>query len=45
MTVAPTNVIEPFIQVLADKGIVVSGHSLKILSDKARLAFLQNGKT
>jgi hypothetical protein len=36
----PTGVIEPFIQVLADKGIVLSEKSLKILADKSRLAFL-----
>lgn len=36
----PTGVIEPFVQVLADKGIVVSEKSLKILADKTRLAFL-----
>ena len=36
----PSGVIEPFIQVLADKGIILWEKSLKILSDKARLAFL-----
>lgn len=36
----PNSVIEPFIQVLADKGIVLSDKSLKILADKSRLAFL-----
>jgi hypothetical protein len=37
---APNGVIEPFIQVLADKGIVLTDKSLKILADKSRLAFL-----
>jgi hypothetical protein len=36
----PKGVIEPFIQVLADKGIILSDKSLKILSDKTRLAYL-----
>ncbi len=36
----PKGVIEPFIQVLADKGIILSEKSLKILSDKTRLAYL-----
>jgi hypothetical protein len=36
----PTGVNDPFIQVLADKGIVPSEKSLKILVEKARLAFL-----
>jgi hypothetical protein len=33
-------VIEPFIQVLADKGILPVEKSLKLLSDKSRFAFL-----
>jgi hypothetical protein len=33
-------VIEPFIQILADKGIVPVEKSLKILSDKSRFAFV-----
>jgi tetratricopeptide (TPR) repeat protein len=40
LTVAPANVIEPFIQILADKGIVPVEKSLKILSDKSRVAYL-----
>ena len=36
----PTGVVEPFIQVLADKGIVPVEKSLKILSDRSRFAFL-----
>ncbi len=40
LSTPPKDVIEPFVQVLADKGILVSERSLKILSDKARLAFL-----
>jgi hypothetical protein len=36
----PGGVIEPFIQVLADKGILLSEKSLKVLSDKTRLAYL-----
>jgi tetratricopeptide (TPR) repeat protein len=36
----PNGVIEPFIQVLAEKGIVPVEKSLKILSDRSRFAFL-----
>lgn len=36
----PSGVVEPFIQVLADKGIYPVEKSLKLLSDKARLAYL-----
>jgi hypothetical protein len=36
----PSGVIEPFIQVLADKGIALSEKSLKIIADKSRLAYL-----
>jgi len=36
----PNGVIEPFIQVLADKGIVPVDRSLKILVDHSRYAFL-----
>ena len=35
-----TGVIEPFIQILADKGIMPLEKSLKVLSDKSRSAFL-----
>ena len=37
---SPNGVIEPFIQILADKGILPIERSLKILSDKSRVAFL-----
>ena len=37
---APVAVVEPFVQVLADKGILQVEKSLKILSDKSRLAYL-----
>jgi hypothetical protein len=40
ITVPPNGVIEPFVQVLADKGIVLSEKSLKLLADKARMAYL-----
>jgi tetratricopeptide (TPR) repeat protein len=40
ITVPPNGVIEPFIQVLADKGVVVSEKSLKLLADKARIAYI-----
>lgn len=40
LTALPGEVIDPFIQVLADKGILSSDKTLKILSDRARLAFL-----
>ena len=36
----PSGVIDPFIQVLADKGILLTEKSLKILADKSRLAYL-----
>lgn len=36
----PNGVIEPFIQVLADKGILPLDKSLKLLVDKTRTAFL-----
>lgn len=37
---APGTLIEPFIQVLADKGILPVEKSLKMLSDKSRFAYL-----
>ena len=40
LTPLPGTVIEPFIQVLADKGILPVEKSLKMLSDKSRFAFL-----
>jgi len=36
----PSGVSDPFIQVLADKGILLSEKSLKVLADRSRLAFL-----
>jgi hypothetical protein len=42
---APTNgVIEPFIQLLSDKGILPIDKSLKVLTDKSRIAFLPMDK-
>jgi tetratricopeptide (TPR) repeat protein len=35
-----TGVIEPFVQILADKGILLVEKSLKILTDRSRTAFL-----
>ena len=40
LSAPPNGVIEPFIQVLSDKGIITTDKTLKILSDKSRLAFL-----
>ena len=40
LTVAPTEVIEPFIQILHEKGILLLEKSLKLLSDKSRMAYL-----
>jgi hypothetical protein len=40
LSIPPAEVTDAFIQVLADKGIVPSEKSLKMLSDKSRLAFL-----
>jgi hypothetical protein len=39
-TLSPGGVVDPFIQVLADKGILPVDKSLKILCDKSRFAFL-----
>ena len=36
----PTGVIEPFIQILAEKGMLPLDKSLKLLTDKTRIAFL-----
>jgi hypothetical protein len=36
----PGSVVEPFIQLLADKGIMPVDKSLKLLSDKSRFAYL-----
>ena len=40
VTPAPGTVIEPFVQVLADKGILPVEKSLKLLADKSRFAYL-----
>ncbi len=40
LTTPPTGVVEPFIQILSDKGILPVEKSLKILSDQSRLAYL-----
>ena len=40
VTPSPGTVIEPFIQVLADKGILPVEKSLKLLADKSRYAYL-----
>ena len=37
---APTDVNEPFIQVIADKGLMQIDAALKLLSDRTRVAFL-----
>ena len=40
VTPAPGTVVDPFVQVLEDKGIMPIEKSLKLLSDKSRFAFL-----
>ncbi len=40
LSAAPSGVVEPFIQILADKAILPVDKSLKLLSDKTRLGFL-----
>jgi len=40
LTVRPPGVIEPFIQVLADKGILQMDKALRTLCDQSRVAFL-----
>jgi hypothetical protein len=40
LTAALTDVGEPFIQILHDKGILLVDKSLKLLSDKSRMAYL-----
>ena len=37
---SPADVVEPFIQMLQDKGILPAEKALKIISDRSRLAFL-----
>lgn len=40
LTGTPADAVEPFIQVLQDKGILQTDKSLKLLSDKSRMAYL-----
>src|SRR5580704_5088476 len=40
LSVAPTDVVEPFIQTLHEKAILLSEKSLKLMSDKSRTAYL-----
>src|SRR4029077_6029587 len=40
LTATLTDVGEPFIQILHDKGILLVDKSLKLLSDKSRMAYL-----
>jgi hypothetical protein len=40
LSAPPKNIIEPFVQILADKGILPVDKSLKLLTDKSRTAFL-----
>jgi len=40
LTAAPADVVEPFIQVLHEKGILLVDKALKLLSDKSRMAYL-----
>lgn len=40
LAIPPSGIAEPFIQVLADKGIVPVDTSLKILADKTRIAYI-----
>ena len=40
LSVPPTAVVEPFVQVLADKGILPIEKSLRLISDKSRCAYL-----
>jgi hypothetical protein len=40
LAVAPTDPVEPFIQTLHEKGILLIDKSLRLLSDKSRVAYL-----
>jgi tetratricopeptide (TPR) repeat protein len=40
LTTAPADVVEPFIQIMHEKGILLVDKALKLLSDKSRLAYL-----
>jgi tetratricopeptide (TPR) repeat protein len=39
LTVTPTDVVEPFIQTLNDKGLFLVEKSLKLLADRSRMAY------
>ena len=43
LSTPPKAVVEPFIQRLAEKGILAAEKSLKLLSDKSRIAYLHLG--
>jgi hypothetical protein len=40
LTAVPTDAVDPFIQILQDKGILLIEKSLKLMSDKSRMAYL-----
>ncbi len=40
LSAPPNGVVEPFVQVLADKGILHADKAMKLLSDKSRFAYL-----
>ena len=40
LTLPPKGVVEPFVQLLAEKGVIVLDQVLKTLSDKSRMAYL-----
>jgi tetratricopeptide (TPR) repeat protein len=40
LTTAPADVVEPFIQIMHEKGILLVDKALKLLSDKSRMAYL-----
>jgi tetratricopeptide (TPR) repeat protein len=40
LSIAPVDVVEPFVQLLHEKGIFQIDKSLRLLSDKSRMAFL-----
>lgn len=40
LSAIPMDVVEPFIQVISDKGLMVADTSLKLLSDRTRVAYL-----
>jgi tetratricopeptide (TPR) repeat protein len=40
LSVPPVGVVEPFVQVLAEKGVLPAEKAMKLLSDKSRFAYL-----